>query len=152
MGHTRNLIVINAPYSQVFETSNHIERWTELFGGEYVKADVLERRGNEITFRLTDNDGKSWVSKRWLFKELKLAYAERHDPMFPFKYMKIVWFYTPTPEGILLTWIQDFEMDPEFTKFSEGQIEGFINEHSRHNLKIFKEVIERKAEKLAEKS
>ena len=145
MGHTRNSIVINAPYNQVFDTSNHIERWTELFGGEYVKADVLERKENEITFRLTDNDGKSWVSKRWLFKDLKLAYAQRHDPMFPFKYMKIVWFYTETPEGILLTWIQDFEMDPKFTKFSEGQIEGFINEHSQHNLKIFKKVIEQEA-------
>ena len=145
MGHTRNSIVINAPYNQVFDTSNYIERWTELFGGEYVKADVLERKGDEITFRLTDNDGKSWVSKRWLFKDLKLAYAQRHDPMFPFKYMKIVWFYTETPEGILMTWIQDFEMDPGFTKFTEEQIEGFVNEHSQHNLKIFKKVIEEEA-------
>ena len=149
MGHTRNEITINAPYNQVFDTSNHIERWTELFGGEYVKADVLERKGNEITFRLTDNDGKSWVSKRWLFKDLKLAYAQRHEPMFPFKYMKIVWFYTETPEGILLTWIQDFEMDPGFTKFTAEQIEGFVNEHSQHNLKIFKKVIEAEAGKVA---
>ena len=147
MGHTRNSIVINAPYNQVFDTSNHIERWTELFGGEYVKAQVLERKGNEITFRLTDNDGKSWVSKRWLFKDLKLAYAQRHEPMFPFKYMKIVWFYTETPEGILMTWIQDFEMDPGFTKFTAEQIEGFVNEHSQHNLKIFKKVIEAEAGK-----
>ena len=148
MGHTRNSVVINAPYEQVFETSNRIERWTELFGGEYVKADVLSRQGNEITFRLTDNDGKSWVSKRWLFKDLKLAYAQRHDPMFPFKYMKIIWLYTPTPEGILMAWIQDFEMDPGFTKFSEEQIEGFVNEHSQHNLKIFKDVIEKEAQKV----
>ena len=148
MGHTRNSIVINAPYPQVFDTSNKIERWTELFGGEYVKADVLERKGNEITFRLTDNDGKSWVSKRWLFKDLKLAYAQRHDPMFPFKYMKIVWFYTETPEGILMTWIQDFEMDPGFTKFTAEQIEGFVNEHSQHNLRIFKKVIEQEAQKV----
>ena len=148
MGHTRNSIVINAPYNQVFDTSNHIERWTELFAGEYVKADVLERKGNEITFRLTDNDGKSWVSKRWLFKDLKLAYAQRHEPMFPFKYMKIVWFYTETPEGILMTWIQDFEMDPGFTKFTAEQIEGFVNEHSQHNLKIFKKVIEQEVAKV----
>ena len=148
MAHTRNSIVINAPYTQVFDTSNHIERWTELFGGEYVKADVLKRKGNEVTFRLTDNDGKSWVSKRWLFKDLKLAYAQRHEPMFPFKYMKIVWFYTETPNGILLTWIQDFEMDPGFTKFTAEQIEGFVNEHSQHNLKIFKKVIEQEAQKV----
>ena len=148
MGHTRNSIVINAPYNEVFDTSNKIERWTELFGGEYVKADVLERKGNEITFRLTDNDGKSWVSKRWLFKDLKLAYAQRHEPMFPFKYMKIVWFYTETPDGVLMTWIQDFEMDPGFTKFTAEQIEGFVNEHSQHNLRIFKKVIEQEAQKV----
>ena len=122
---------------------------------EYAKADVLERNeikgtGNiEITFRLTDEDGKSWVSKRWLFKDLKFAYAQRWDPLFPFKYMKIVWYYFETPEGIKMTWIQDFEMDPGFTKFNEGQIEGFVNEHSQHNMKIFKKVIE--AEALAKK-
>jgi aromatase len=145
MGHTVNSIVINAPYELVFDVSNHIERWTELFGKEYASADVLERKGNEITFRLTDEDGKSWVSKRWLFKELKMAYAQRWEPLFPFKYMKIVWYYFETPEGIKMTWIQDFEMDPGFTKFTAEQIEGFVNEHSQHNMKIFKKVIEAEA-------
>ena len=50
-----------------------------------------------------------------------------------------------------MTWIQDFEMDPGFTKFSEEQIEGFINEHSVHNMKIFKKVIEEDAAKTADK-
>lgn len=145
MGHTRNSIVINAPYSLVFDISNHIERWTELFGKEYVKAEVLERKGNEITFRLTDDENKSWVSKRWLFKDLKFAVASRHEPMFPFKYMKIVWLYTEVEGGILMTWIQDFEMDPGFTKFTAEQIEGFINRHSQDNLKIFKDLIEKEA-------
>ena len=103
---------------------------------------MLERKENEITFRLTDEDGKSWISKRWLFKDLKFAYAERHDPLFPFKYMKIVWYYYEQPEGIKMTWIQDFEKDPNFTKFTAEQIEGFVNEHSQHNMKIFKRVIE----------
>ena len=142
MGHTVNSIVIDAPYGLVFDISNQIERWTELFGKEYASADVLERKGNEITFRLTDEDKKSWVSKRWLYKDLKFAYAQRHDPLFPFKYMKIVWLYFETPEGIKMTWIQDFEMDPGFTKFTAEQIEGFVNEHSQHNMKIFKKVIE----------
>src|SRR3989338_3395406 len=96
MGHTRNVITINAPYNQVFDISNKIERWTELFGKEYVKAEVLERKGNEITFRLTDDENKSWVSKRWLYKDLKFAYASRHEPMFPFKYMKIIWLFNET--------------------------------------------------------
>ncbi len=145
MGHTRNSIVIKAPYEKVFDISNAIERWTDLFGGEYVKAEVLERKGNEITFRLTDNDGKSWVSKRWLYKDLKFAIASRHEPMFPFRYMKIVWLYNETPEGTEMIWIQDFDMDPKFTKFTAQQIEGFINEHSVHNMKIFKDVIEKES-------
>lgn len=145
MGHTRNSIVIKAPFGLIFDISNHIERWTELFGKEYVKAEVLSRIGNEITFRLTDDENKSWVSKRWLFKEQKLAYACRHEPMFPFKYMKIVWFYNETDAGVEMVWIQDFQMDPKFTKFTETQIEGFINEHSQHNMKIFKRVIEAEA-------
>ena len=75
MAHTRNEITINAPYDLVFDISNQIERWTELFGKEYAKAEVLERKGNEITFRLTDEDGKSWVSKRWLYKDQKFAFC-----------------------------------------------------------------------------
>src|SRR3989338_10752142 len=118
MGHTRNSVVINAPYELVFDISNNIERWTELFGKEYAKADVLERKGNEITFRLTDEEGKAWVSKRWLYKEQKFAYASRWEPMFPFKYMKIVWLYNETSEGTEMIWVQDFQMDPKFTKFT----------------------------------
>ncbi len=151
MGHTRNSITIKAPYDLVFDISNHIERWTELFGKEYVKAEVLQRKGNEITFRLTDDENKSWVSKRWLFKEHRFAFASRHEPMFPFTFMKIVWLYVERPDGVEMIWIQDFEMDPEFNKFSDGQIEGFINEHSRHNMKIFKEVIEQEAAHAAAK-
>ncbi|MCA9401237.1 MAG: polyketide cyclase [Candidatus Omnitrophica bacterium] len=142
MGHTRNSIMVKAPFQITFDISNHIERWTELFGDEYVSADVLERNGNEITFKLTDDEGKSWVSKRWLFPEHKFAIASRHDPMFPFTYMKILWLYVERDEGTEMIWMQDFEMDPGFTKFTDEQIEGFINEHSRHNMKIFKDVIE----------
>ena len=59
MGHTRNSIIINAPYDLVFDVSNRIERWTELFGDEYVKADVLERKGARCAYRLHEKDGKN---------------------------------------------------------------------------------------------
>ncbi|MCK5213834.1 MAG: SRPBCC family protein [Candidatus Omnitrophica bacterium] len=145
MGHTKNSIIIDAPYDLVFDISNHIERWTELFGDEYVKADVLSREGNRIEFRLTDKDGNSWTSFRLLYKEHNFAYAQKNEPAFPFNYMKIIWLYTHQDDGILMTWIQDFEMDPKFTKFTDEQIAGFVNEHSQHNMKIFKEVIEKEA-------
>ncbi|MBM3246149.1 MAG: polyketide cyclase [Candidatus Omnitrophica bacterium] len=158
MGHTCNSIVINAPYDLVFDISNDIPRWTELFGKEYKKAEVVKKEGNKITFRLTDEDDKTWQSWRLLFKDKYFTYAEREEPKFPFKYMKITWLYTPKPEGMALAtgsqttaccpvemaWIQHFEMD-EKAKFSDKQVEGFINEGSQANLKIFKEIIEKKA-------
>ncbi len=149
MSNTRNSIFIEAPYDLVFDISNHIERWTELFGDEYISADVLSREGNEITFRLTDDENKSWVSKRWLHKEHYFAIASRHEPMFPFVYMKILWLYIPRDNGVEMVWMQDFEMDPGFTKFTGEQIEGFINEHPVHNMGIFKKVIEEEAKKQA---
>lgn len=144
MGHTCNQILINAPYNEVFDISNDIERWTELFGGEYKEAKILKREDNKLTFRLTDDEGKSWQSFRLLFKDYNLAYAQKLPPEFPFKYMKIIWLYTPTPDGIVMTWIQHFTMD-EKAKFSDEQVEGFINKHSQDNLKIFKEIIEKEA-------
>ena len=146
MGHTSNSIIINAPYDLVFDISNDIPRWTELFGTEYKKAEVVKKEADKITFRLTDDEDKSWQSWRLLLKDKNLAYAEREDPKFPFKYMKIIWLYTQKPEGIELSWIQHFEMD-EKAKFNDTQVEGFINGHSKDNLKIFKEVIEKEAKK-----
>jgi aromatase len=144
MGHTCNSIIINAPYDLVFDISNDITRWTELFGTEYKKSEVVKKETNKITFRLTDEDDKSWQSWRLLFKDKYFTYAQREEPEFPFKYMKIIWLYTPKPEGVEMVWIQHFEMD-EKAKFNDAQIEGFINEGSQHNLKIFKEIIEKEA-------
>ncbi len=146
MGHTCNSIIINAPYDLVFDISNDIARWTELFGGEYKKAEVVKKEANKITFRLTDEEDKSWQSWRLLFKDKYFTYAEREEPKFPFQYMKIIWLYTPKPEGVELVWIQHFEMD-EKAKFNDEQVEGFINKHSKENLEIFKKVIEKEANK-----
>jgi len=136
--------MIKAPYDLVFDISNDIPRWTELFGSEYKKAELLEKNANKIVFRLTDEDDKSWVSWRLLFKDKYFTYAERSEPKFPFEYMKIIWLYTLKPEGVELSWIQHFQMDAK-AKFNDQQVEGFINEGSRNNLKIFKEIIEKEA-------
>lgn len=146
MGHTANSILIKAPYELIFDISNDIPRWTELFGGEYTTAKIVKREGNRLTFQLTDNEGNSWQSFRLLFKGDNFTYAQKLEPTFPFKWMKIIWLYTPTPEGILMTWVQDFTMDDK-AKYNDEQIEGFINKHSQENLKIFKEVIEKEAAK-----
>ena len=144
MGHTCNSIIINAPYDLIFDISNTIPRWTELFGEEYKEAIVVKKEKNKITFKLTDKEGRTWQSFRLLFKEDYLTYAEREEPKFPFEFMKIIWLYTPKPEGIELTWIQHFKMDSK-AAFTDEQVEGFINQHSKENLKIFKAVIEKEA-------
>jgi aromatase len=146
MGHTCNSIVINAPYDLVFNISNDIPRWTELFGTEYKQAEILKKEANKITFRLTDDEDKSWVSWRLLYKDNFFTYSERYEPKFPFEYMKIIWLYTPKTNGIELTWIQHFKMDGK-AKFTDEQVEGFINKHSQENLLIFKKVIEAQAAK-----
>ncbi|MBU4332851.1 MAG: SRPBCC family protein [Candidatus Omnitrophica bacterium] len=142
MGHTNNSILIDAPYDAIFDISNNIERWIELFGGEYIEAQVLSKEGNRIEFKLTNKEGQSWTSFRLLYKEHKFAYAQKNEPTFPFKYMKIVWLYTEVEGGVLMTWIQDFEMDPG-AKFTDEKVVELVNEHSQHNLKIFKEIIEK---------
>ena len=144
MGHTCNSIIIDAPYDLIFDISNDIPRWTELFGGEYKKAEIVKKESNKITFRLTDDEGKSWISFRLLFKDNYFTYSQREEPKFPFKYMKIIWLYTSKPDGVEMTWIQHFEMD-DSAKFNDQQVEGFINKHSQENLKIFKELIEKEA-------
>ena len=121
MGHTCNSIIINAPYDVIFDISNTIPRWTELFGGEYKEAIVVKKEKNKITFKLTDKEGRTWQSYRLLFKENYLAYAEREEPKFPFEFMKIIWLYTPKPEGIELTWIQHFKMDSK-AAFNDEQV------------------------------
>ena len=143
MAHTVNSIVINAPYDKVFDASNDITRWKEYFK-EYTGSEVIETVDNKITFRLTHENGNSWISYRLLFKEDKFAYACKVEPMFPFGYMKIIWLYREVEGGIELTWIQDFTMDPK-AKFNDEQVEEIINKHSVENLQRFKEIIEKEA-------
>lgn len=143
MGHTVNSIVINAPYEKVFDISNDISRWKELFD-EYTASDVLETKDNRITFKLTNKEGNSWKSYRLLFKQDKFTYACKIEPMFPFQYMKIIWLYREVEGGVEMTWIQDFTMDSA-AKFTDSQVEEMINKHSRENLERFKEIIEKEA-------
>ncbi len=143
MAHTVNSIVINAPYEKVFDISNDISRWNELFE-EYNESKVVEAKDNKIVFQLTHKNGNSWTSYRLLFKDDKFAYASKIEPMFPFEYMKIIWLYRETEDGVVMTWVQDFKMD-KGAKFNDEQVEEIINKHSKDNLVRFKEIIEKEA-------
>jgi aromatase len=140
MAHTRNSIFINAPYGSVFDITNDIERWPELFD-EYSSAKILSREGNKITFQLTNKEGKSWRSSRILDKPGYKCTASREEPMFPFKYMDLLWTYVEKDGGVEMTWEQDFSMD-EKAPVDDKTAEARINEHSKKNMMRIKEIIE----------
>ncbi|MEW6606374.1 MAG: SRPBCC family protein [bacterium] len=140
MAHTENSIIIEAERDRVFDVTNDIERWPELFD-EYKEAKILCREDNKITFQLTNNEGKIWRSSRILDKENYQCTAEREEPKFPFKFMHLKWFYEEVPQGTKMTWIQDFEMDSE-SGYTNEEAENAINEHSKVNMERIKKIIE----------
>jgi len=143
MAHTKNSVFIKAPYDKVFDISNDIERWPELFN-EYSEAKVLAREGNNITFQLTNKEGKSWRSSRVLDKAGYKCTAKREEPMFPFKHMELLWTYVERDGGVEMTWEQDFEMDDK-APVDNSTAETRINEHSRVNMERIKGIIEGEA-------
>jgi aromatase len=144
MPRIENSIVIAADPQVVFDVTNDIARWSEIFD-EYSQAKVLseerEGRWTEIVFELTNEEGASWRSWRILDHRDLLAVAERRDPLYPFRYMHLRWTYEPAPEGTLMTWIQDFELDEKFEVPLETVLER-MNTHTRQNQAGIKQKIE----------
>ncbi|MFI5593038.1 SRPBCC family protein [Amycolatopsis sp. NPDC051758] len=113
--HTDNSVFIEAPMELVWQRTNDVESWTELFD-EYGEATVLDRRDDRITFRLAlhpDENGKvwAWVSERRLDEAARTTLSHRVETG-PFKYMSLFWEYTEVAGGVRLRWVQDFEMKP----------------------------------------
>lgn len=113
--HTDNSIVIDAPLDLVWERTNDITTWTELFS-EYAGADIIERAGRTVRFRLTmhpDENGVmwSWVSERTVDPTTMTTTSLRVETG-PFKYMFLFWEYTRVDGGVRMRWVQDFEMKP----------------------------------------
>lgn len=114
-GHTDNSIIINAPMELVWDMTNDVESWPWLFS-EYATAEILERRGDTVRFRLAlhpDDTGKvwSWVSERTPDPVKRTVHARRVETGV-FEYMNIRWKYTQTGEGVRMRWEQDFQMKP----------------------------------------
>lgn len=51
-GYTENNIIIIGEPEKIFDLTNNIERWPELFT-EYKEAKILEKNKSEILFKLT---------------------------------------------------------------------------------------------------
>jgi aromatase len=146
-GHTENSVVIAAPLPLVWELTNDVTRWTELFT-EYKSVDVLARHGNTVRFRLSmlpDENGIvwSWVSERTMDPVRREVHAHRVEPG-PFEYMRIHWRYTEESEGTRMTWIQDFAMRPT-APLDDAQMTDRLNTNTRLQMDIIRDKIERLA-------
>jgi aromatase len=144
-GHTDNHIVIDAPMDVVWDMTNDVPNWPHLFS-EYASAEVLERDGDTVVFRLTmhpDEDGNvwSWVSKRTSDPATRTVRAERVETG-PFEFMNIYWEYTEEPGGgVRMRWVQDFHMKPQAPATDDAMTE-HLNINTKVQMALIKERVE----------
>ncbi|MEV6972759.1 SRPBCC family protein [Kitasatospora sp. NPDC093806] len=147
-GHTENSVVIQAPLKLVWDVTNDVAGWPELFT-EYASAEIVERRGETVRFRLTmhpDEEGRvwSWVSDRTVNAADRTVHAHRVETG-PFAYMQIFWRYEELPGGgTRMTWIQDFAMKPTAPVDDRG-----MTDRLNTNSPVQLEIIRRRVEALA---
>ncbi|MGW1892783.1 SRPBCC family protein [Streptomyces sp. NPDC002004] len=147
-GHTENEVTIAAPLDLVWDMTNDIENWPQLFS-EYASVEVLAREGEKTTFRLTmhpDENGKvwSWVSERTTDRPGLTVRARRVEPG-PFEYMNIKWMYSETPNGTRMHWAQEFAMKPEAPVDDEWMTDN-INRNSVIQMGLIRDKIEQRAQ------
>ncbi|MEV5708034.1 SDR family oxidoreductase [Actinoallomurus sp. NPDC052274] len=146
-GHTDNAIVINAPMDLVWEMTNDIENWPRLFS-EYSEAEILERDGDTIRFRLAlhpDENGTvwSWVSERTPDPKTRTVRSHRVETGV-FEYMKIHWEYEQVAGGVRMRWVQDFHMKPGAPLDDAGMTER-LNRNTAIQMERIKRLVEEAA-------
>lgn len=148
VGHTDNSIDIASDIERVWQVTNDVEHWPSLFT-EYASAEILERDGDTVTFRLSmhpDENGTvwSWISQRTADPVSRTVNAHRVEPG-PFEFMRIRWEYTPvgTPQGpgTRMRWIQDFRMRPT-APIDTAAMTARINSNSTIQMAVIKQKIE----------
>lgn len=149
-GQTKNAVFISAPFEVVWDTTNDLEGWSDLFT-EYAAVEILERMGDTVRFRLTmhpDENGKvwSWVSERTADRARREVRARRVETG-PFEYMNIHWSYQESDGGVWMHWAQDFAMKPGAPVDDHG-----MTERINTNSVIQMDVIRKKIEALAKNS
>jgi aromatase len=149
--HTDNAVDVKAPLEFVWERMMDVESWPTLFS-EYAKAEIVERDGDTIQFRLTtvpdpDYEGKvwSWVSERVADPKSHSSKSRRIETG-PFQYMTIEWFFEEIPDGTRMRWVQDFSMNPE-APANDEQAEEYMNKNTKTQMGVIKERLETEAAK-----
>lgn len=143
-GHTDNEIVIDAPRDVVWTMTNDIVSWPKLFS-EYSESTVLSERDGTIIFRLSlhpDENGTvwSWVSARTPDEATATVRSQRLETG-PFKYMWIFWEYVETAQGVVMRWVQDFEMKPE-APVDDAAMQQRLNRNTAIQMRLIKEKVE----------
>ncbi|EYT79081.1 SRPBCC family protein [Streptomyces andamanensis] len=146
-GHTQNEITIAAPVDLVWEMTNDVEKWPQLFS-EYASAEILEQDGARCTFRLTmhpDENGTvwSWVSER-VPDRATLTVRARRVETGPFAHMDIHWSYEEVPGGTRMVWTQDFAMKPEAPVDDDWMTDN-INRNSKVQMALIRDKVEQAA-------
>jgi aromatase len=144
--HTDNEVVINAPLDVVWERMMDVEGWPDLFS-EYAKAEVTERDGDTIKFRLTthpdpDYEGQvwSWISERTADPDNHSSKSRRIETG-PFEYMNIEWYFEEADGGTRMRWVQDFSMKPG-APANDEQAEEYMNKNTKTQMGVIKERLE----------
>jgi mannose-6-phosphate isomerase-like protein (cupin superfamily) len=145
IGHTDNAIEIDAPIGFVWELTNDVPSWPELFS-EYAKAEVLSETGNSVTFRLTMHPDEqdrvwSWVSERSWDRDTWTVRARRVETG-PFEFMNITWTYEElAADRTRMRWVQDFQMKPDAPVDTAAMTER-INTNTRIQMNLIKKKVE----------
>lgn len=150
-GTTENTIVIGAPLQLVWDVTNDVAGWPRLFT-EYAAAEIVERNGDTVVFRLTmhpDDQGHvwSWVSERTPDAATRTVIARRVEKG-PFDFMDIRWTYAPEGSGTRMTWKQDFAMAPT-APVDDGQMTERINRNTKIQMSVIRDKIEAMARSTA---
>lgn len=146
-GHTQNEITIAAPLDLVWDMTNDLENWPQLFS-EYASVEILSREGAKTTFRLTmhpDDKGVvwSWISEREPDRETHTVKARRVETG-PFAHMDIHWRYEQVPAGTRMVWTQDFTMKPDAPVDDDWMTDN-INRNSKIQMALIRDRIEKAA-------
>jgi len=144
--HTDNSVQINAPLEYVWERMMNVEDWPNLYT-EYAKAEVLEREGDRIVFRLTTHPDPEYGGQVWSWTSERIADPATHSSRSrrietgPFQHMNIEWFFEEADDGTVMRWVQDFSMKPEAPATDEV-VEENMNKATREQMRIIKERLE----------
>jgi aromatase len=148
-GHTDNAVEVNAPLKHVWDRMMDIEGWPSLFS-EYAQAEVLERDGERIVFRLATHPDPEYDGKVWSWTSERVADPSTHSSKSrrietgPFEYMNIEWYFEEIEGGTRMRWVQDFSMKPSAPNNDE-QAEEYLNKNTKVQMGVIKEKLEAEA-------